>query len=131
MSHLIINAEPARHDVQSVALGGRLDTHTAGELDQTLAPLLEVPALRSLVLRLRALAYIRSAGVRPIFRARRARAGRGGRVLVVHAPPQIQKVFDLVKAVPLEDIFSSAAEADALVAALQRKVLEGEDDDDD
>ncbi|HLT43170.1 MAG TPA: STAS domain-containing protein, partial [Luteimonas sp.] len=129
MSHLIINAEPTRHDVQSVALGGRLDTHTAGELDQTLAPLLEVPALRSLVLDLRALEYISSAGVRSIFRARKALAGRGGRVLVVNPQPQIQKVFDLVKAVPLEDIFSSTAEADAYLAAMQRKVLEGDDDD--
>ena len=45
--------------------------------------------------------------------------------------PQIQKVFDVVKAVPLNEIFSTVAEADAYLDAMQKKVLSGEDDDDE
>ena len=42
----------------------------------------------------------------------------------------IQKVLDMVKAVPLNEIFSSTAEADAYLDLMQRRVLEaGEDED--
>jgi len=128
MSTLRIHAEPARNDVQCIAVDGRLDTHTYQQMDEALAPLLDDPAIRSLVLDLHGLDYISSAGVRSIFKARKALAARGGRVLVVNPQPQIQKVFDLVKAVPMHEIFTSVAEADAYLDAMQRKVLEGDDD---
>jgi hypothetical protein len=50
-------------------------------------------------------------------------------VLVANPQPQIQKVFDMVKAVPLNEIFTSVAEADAYLDAMQRKVVEGDDED--
>ncbi len=112
-----------------VRLDGRLDTHTYQQLDGSLQPLLDANP-PSLVLDLGALEYISSAGIRSIFKARKALAGHGGKVLVVNPQPQIQKVFDMVKAVPLNDIFGSVAEADAYLDAMQRKVLEGDDDDD-
>jgi len=126
MSLLRIQTEPANTGIQRVAIGGRLDTHTFGELDEALAPLLADEGVTSLVLDLAELDYISSAGIRSIFKARRALAARGGRVLAVNPQPQIQKVFDLVKAVPLSDIFTSVAEADAYLDAMQRKVVEGE-----
>ena len=120
---------PANGGVQRVAIGGRLDTHTYAELDQALAPLLANPAVISLVLDLEGLDYISSAGIRSVFKARKALAARAGKVLVVNPQPQIQKVFDLVKAVPLNEIFTSVAEADAYLDAMQRKVVEGDDED--
>lgn len=125
---LSIDVAAAGNGYQRVALAGRLDTHTYAELDERLAPLLDSP-IRSLVLDLAGLDYISSAGVRSIFKARKALAGRGGKVVVVNPQPQIQKVFDVVKAVPLNEIFSSVAEADAYLDAMQKKVLSGEDDD--
>lgn len=125
---LSIDIAPASNGNQRVALAGRLDTHTYGELDQQLTPVLESP-IRSLVLDLAGLDYISSAGVRSIFKARKALAARGGKVVVVNPKPQIQKVFDVVKAVPLDEIFSSVQEADAYLDAMQKKVLSGEDDE--
>ncbi|MCM2335839.1 MAG: STAS domain-containing protein [Pseudomonas sp.] len=126
---LTIRIDPPTAGSQRVALGGRLDTHAYAELDRQLAPLL-ASTVPSLVLDLAALEYISSAGIRSIFRARKALAARGGRVLVVNPQPQIQKVFDVVKAVPLNEIFTSVAEADAYLDAMQRKVLSGDDGDD-
>ena len=126
---LSIDIAPAGSGYQRVSLAGRLDTHTYAEFDERLAPVLASP-IRSLVLDLAGLDYISSAGVRSIFKARKALAGRGGKVVVVNPQPQIQKVFDVVKAVPLNEIFSSVAEADAYLDAMQKKVLSGEDDDD-
>lgn len=129
MSLLRTEIAPANGGVQRVAIGGRLDTHTYAELDQALAPLLANPTVISLVLDLEGLDYISSAGIRSVFKARKALAARAGKVLVVNPQPQIQKVFDLVKAVPLNEIFTSVAEADAYLDAMQRKVVEGDDED--
>lgn len=126
--NLDITIQPPGHGSQRVSLLGRLDTHTYEDLDEALAPLL-TPQLHSLVLDLSNLEYISSAGIRSIFKARKALAGHGGKVLVVNPQPQIQKVFDVVKAVPLNDIFGSTAEADAYLDAMQRKVLEGDEND--
>jgi anti-anti-sigma factor len=125
---LSIEITPAGNGNQRVALAGRLDTHTYGDLDEQLAPVL-ASSIHSLVLDLAGLDYISSAGVRSIFKARKALAGRGGKVVVVNPKPQIQKVFDVVKAVPLDEIFSSMEEADAYLDAMQKKVLRGEDDE--
>lgn len=126
---LDIRFSPPGTDQQLIALHGRLDTHTFGRLDEALAPILESASPpHALVLDLGGLDYISSAGIRSIFKARKALAPHGGRVLVVNPQPQIQKVFDLVKAVPLGDIFTSTAEADAYLDAMQKKVLRGDDD---
>ena len=127
---LTIRIDPPTADSQRVALGGRLDTHTYADLDHQLAPVL-TSSTPSLVLDLADLEYISSAGIRSIFRARKALSARGGKVVVVNPQPQIQKVFDVVKAVPMNEIFSSIAEADAYLDLMQRKVLAGGQDDAD
>jgi len=116
------------HGNRRVLLGGRLDTHTYEQLDAALVPLL-TPGLQSLVLDLAELEYISSAGIRSIFKARKALAGHGGKVLVVNPRAQIQKVLDVVKAVPVHEIFTSADELDAYLDAMQRKVLRGDEED--
>ncbi|MEP6908772.1 MAG: STAS domain-containing protein [Pseudoxanthomonas sp.] len=127
---LDIRILPAASGSQRVVLGGRLDTHTFEDLDEKLVPLL-TSQLQSLVLDLAALEYISSAGIRSIFKARKALGTHGGKVLVVNPQPQIQKVFDVVKAVPMHEIFSSTAEADAYLDLMQRKVLQAREDEED
>ena len=128
---LQIRIDPPTSGNQYVALTGRLDTHTSDELDQAMTPLLASADLRSLVLDLAGLDYISSAGLRSIFKARKSLAARNGKVLVMNPRPQIQKVFDVVKAVPISEIFTSVEEVDAYLDAMQRKVLDGGDDDDE
>ncbi len=127
---LQIRIDPLLNGSRRVALGGRLDTHSYDELDRQLEPLLD-GSVHSLVLDLGALEYISSAGIRSIFKLRKALAAHSGKVLVLNPQPQIQKVFDVVKAVPMNEIFASAEEADAYLDAMQRKVLEGGEDRDD
>ena len=113
---------------QRVEVGGRLDTHTYSELDDRLT--LVLPAkVQSLVLDLAQLDYISSAGVRSIFRARKLLAARSGTLVIANAQPQVQKVFDIVKAVPLSQIFRSVEEADAYLDRIQKKIVAGEQDD--
>ena len=125
---LQIRIGPVVQGSQRVSLSGRLDTNSYDSLDAQLAPVL-AGDIESLVLDLAGLNYISSAGIRSILKARKAMAGRQGKVLVVNPQPQIQKVFDVVKAVPMGDIFASVEEADAYLDAMQRKVLRGDEED--
>ena len=129
--HLDIQTAPRSGTTQRVALFGRLDTHSYPQLDGELAPMLDGgdPPVMSLVLDLAGLNYISSAGIRSIFKARKALTARNGKLLVVNPQPQIQKVFDVVKAVPMSDIFTSVAEADAYLDMVQRKVVSGDEED--
>lgn len=112
---------------QRVEIGGRLDTHTYGELDERLGAVLQT-LVKSLLLDLSQLEYVSSAGVRSVFRARKLLAARGGTLAIANAQPQVQKVFDIVKAVPLSEIFSSVQEADAYLDAIQKKIVAGDED---
>ena len=129
--HLDIQTAPRSGTTQRVALFGRLDTHSYPQLDAELAPMLYGgdPPVMSLVLDLAGLNYISSAGIRSIFKARKALTARNGKLLVVNPQPQIQKVFDVVKAVPMSDIFTSVAEADAYLDMVQRKVVSGDEEE--
>ncbi|MBO9874455.1 anti-sigma factor antagonist [Xanthomonas sontii] len=125
MTTLSLQIDPAQDKRQRLTLSGRLDTHTYQALDEALAPLLATP-ITTLVLDLSHLDYISSAGIRSIFKARKVLAARDGRVLVVNPQPQIRKVFDVVKAVPLNEIFTSVQELDEYLDEMQRRVLEQE-----
>lgn len=117
-----------RQGARTVRVAGRLDTHTYQDLDARLGPEL-AGRHDTVVLDLAGLEYISSAGIRSIFNARKQMAGRGGRLLVLNAQPQVRKVFEIVKAVPVKEIFASVAELDAYLDEIQRKTLQGDDDD--
>jgi anti-anti-sigma factor len=107
-----------------ITLRGRLDSLTAPKLDSELAPLLGASAVTSLVFELRGLDYISSAGIRSILRARKAMEGRGGRVAIVNPQPSVLKVFEIVKALPADQVFASEAELDAYLARMQQRARE-------
>lgn len=115
-----------RDGTPTARVGGRLDTHSYLEFDRQLQPVLD-DARDTLVLDLADLSYVSSAGIRSIFTARKRMTEHGGRLLIVNAQPQVRKVFDIVKAVPVKEIFASVAELDAYLDAIQRKALEEDD----
>jgi len=106
---------------RQVWLQGRLDTLTAPKLDEELAPVLAAREVTSLVFQLGALDYISSAGIRSLVRARKALAARGGEVAIVDPQPGVRKVFEIVKALPSDQVFTNDAELDAYLDAMQRK----------
>jgi anti-anti-sigma factor len=100
---------------------GRLDSATAPKLEAELAPLLDAPAITSLVLRLDGLQYVSSAGIRCLIRARKAMEARGGRVAIVNPQPAVRRVLEIVKALPPDQVFADHAELDTHLDATQRQ----------
>jgi anti-anti-sigma factor len=110
---------------RTVHLGGRLDSETVALLDTELSDLADAP-VAVVVFDLADLEYISSAGLRSIFGTRKAIAARSGRIVLLNARPQVQKVFDIVKAPDLAAIFTSVEELDRYLDAMQRKVVDGQ-----
>ncbi|MBT9588237.1 STAS domain-containing protein [bacterium] len=103
-----------------IELKGRLDTNTAEQLDEKLESI-DASQFPVQILDLQELEYISSAGLRSLFRAKKAVNSSGGQFLVVHPQPQVQKVFDVVKALPSEGIFASQQELDHYLDGVQRR----------
>jgi len=110
--------DPARHDTTTVELAGSLDTATAPDLERGLAPVLD-GGVRHLVFDLAGLKFVSSAGLRVFGIARKRLKERGGQVCFVHMQPQIQEVFEIIKALPGLGVFRNHAELDEYLAARQ------------
>jgi anti-anti-sigma factor len=109
----------------TVHLEGRLDSETVALLDNELSHLAD-SAVDVVVFDLADLEYISSAGLRSIFGTRQAIAARSGRIVLLNARPQVQKVFDIVKATDLAAVFTSVDELDRYLDAMQRRVVDGQ-----
>jgi len=111
----------------TIALEGRLDSSTAPDLDRLLDRVLARKGISRVVFDLGKLDYLSSAGIRCFIRARKAIEPGGGRIAIVNPTPAVQKVLDIVKAIPPGGLFRSVAELDAYLDEMQRKVRDGID----
>ena len=100
---------------------GRLDTNTYPVLEERVEVVLqETP--HTLVFDMEMLEYISSMGVRVIAKAQKAMKPYNGRVVLLNLQPQIQKVFDIIKALPSQQVFSGMDELDDYLDRMQRQV---------
>ena len=121
---LNIRVEENRPFSRTVSLEGKLDNSTAGLLDAELEAITAPPAT-VVVFDLDRLDYISSAGLRLIFRTRKAMAARAGKTLLINLRPQVKKVFEIANAVDFAEVFASVDELDRYLDAMQRKVTGG------
>ncbi len=118
--------EPLKAPATVVKLVGRLDTATSPEAEKEIAPVLSGP-MKNIIFDLGELTFISSAGLRVLLGARKVLAARGAQVHLINLQPQIEKVLDIVKALPGISIFKNTKEMDEYLAAIQKKVSEGQE----
>ena len=121
---LQIDIDQISPDHWDVVLSGSLDSDTSPALEKALAPALS-PETRHIAFNMSGVKFISSAGIRIFAIATRTMTANGGAVTVTELQPQIQKVFDIVKALPNLGVFAGRAEADEYFAEMQRQTLEG------
>jgi anti-sigma B factor antagonist len=120
---LIVRSESPTPARSTVWLEGRLDANTFTDLDEALSDITPmVDNGGTLVLDLSQLDYISSAGLRSLAQLRKKMNDRGGRTLLLNPQPQVKKVFDIVKAVPVKEVFASINELDQYLDHIQRSV---------
>lgn len=105
-----------------------------GSIDSVTAPILEgevnralVASPRMLVFEMAGVDYISSMGVRVVIKTKKELARRGARFAMVEVTPSVERVFEIINALPREEIFRSVEELDDYLTAMQEKVRRGEE----
>lgn len=99
---------------------GHLDSNTYTILEDVLDKLI-APSTSVLAFDMDGLEYISSAGLRVLFKAAKAVEAQGGKYFMSNLKPQIQKVFDIIKALPSMRIFKDIEELDGYLDVMQQK----------
>jgi anti-anti-sigma factor len=109
------------HSLARVSVIGALNTDTAPEFEQQLQTVLE-EGHELTVLDMKELDYISSAGLRVIFKAAKQAKNAGNRLAAANRKPHIDKVFEILKALPDMAVFANDEELDDYLEAMQNKV---------
>ena len=66
--------------------------------------------------------YISSTGIRVLLKTKKAMKAANGRMVFMNLQPQIQKVFDILKAIPSLKVFANIQELDQYLDLMQKRV---------
>jgi anti-anti-sigma factor len=72
------------------------------------------------------LEFLSSAGLGVIFMTMKELNNRQGKIMLINLQPQVQRVFEIIKALDGMNIFKDREEMDAYLADMQQQVLDGE-----
>ena len=109
------------NSVARVALKGALNTDTAPEFEERLQKVV-AEGYQLTVLDMKELDYISSAGLRVIFKAAKQTKSAGRRLAAANRKPHIDKVFEILKALPDMAVFANDQELDEYLDSMQNKV---------
>lgn len=121
---LKVSVENRGEGTYTIRPEGSIDTNTFMTLQNEVDPILEKSKV--IIFDMKDVNYVSSAGVGVVLLAEQSLKATNGKVLMVNLQPQIKKVFDIVKALPDQQVFSSLEEMDKYLKEVQRKVKEGE-----
>ena len=107
--------------VARVALSGALNTDTAPGFEEELQGVV-AQGLDLTVLDMKELDYISSAGLRVIFKAAKQTKAAGHRLAAANRKPHIDKVFEILKALPDMAVFANDQELDDYLASMQNQI---------
>jgi anti-anti-sigma factor len=108
------------NSVARVALVGGLNTDTAPDFEKRLLAVLD-GGHQLTVLDMKDLDYISSAGLRVIFKAAKQTRAAGRRMAAANRKPHIDKVFEILKALPDMTVFADEQELDDYLDAMQAR----------
>ena len=95
-------------DIVVAAPVGRIDHAAAGQLEQSLAPLLaESSGKRGLILDFSGVDYISSVGLRVLMIAAKQMRGRGARIAVAALQPVVAEIFSISRFHSVLEVFPS------------------------
>lgn len=104
---------------------GPIDSDTCLEFQEKIKPL-SAPPVKNVLFDLNDVGYLSSAGLGVFFQLKKELLARGGDVFFCNLKPAIQKLFDIVKALPKETVFESYEEADRYFYRIIAEELERE-----
>ena len=98
---------------------GSIDAHTYLVLEEKVNEVLKQPP-DVIIFDMEFADYISSTGIRVLLKTKKALLETDGRMVFMNLQPQIQKVFDILKAIPTLKVFASLEELDSYLDVMQK-----------
>ena len=100
---------------------GSIDAHTYTTLEEKVDEILaQQPDV--IIFDMEFADYISSTGIRVLLKTKKALKKTDGRMIFINLQPQIQKIFDILKAIPSLKVFASIGELDKYLDTMQKAV---------
>ena len=115
-----------RDYVYLVELKGAIDTESHQSLEGELKEIM-AEKTRAVILDMAAVDYISSIGVKVVIWAKKELEKKKATLTMANLQPQIKKVFDVMKILPMLDIFDDIAEADKYIDQIIKDELAKQD----
>ena len=117
---LTVSSTQKRPGVIAVSPIGSIDGNTYSILEDKVDEILKVTP-DVIIFDMEFVEYISSAGIRVLVKTRKAMKKTDGRMVFSNLQPQIQKVFDILQAIPTLEIFTSIEELDNYLDVMQKR----------
>ena len=98
---------------------GSIDAHTYSALEEKVDEVLK-QSPDVIIFDMEFADYISSTGIRVLLKTKKALHETDGRMVFMNLQPQIQKVFDILKAIPSLKVFASIEELDSYLDVMQK-----------
>ena len=109
--------------VYSVELNGSVDSDTYQQFEDELKEIIDEKT-KAVILDMEGVSYISSMGIRSIIWAKEALKEKQASFAMINLQPQIKKVFDAIKILPMFDIFDDMSEADKYIDQIIKEEIE-------
>lgn len=123
MPLLTISVTHGANGVVTISPSGSIDSDTYEILEKDVDGALR-SSPKTLVFDMKDLKYISSMGIRTLLNARNRIEKTGGTLVMANLQAQIRKVFDIVRAIPSHNIFTSREELDHYLSVIQQKEID-------
>ena len=109
--------------VYVVELHGPIDTETHQQLDEELEEIID-DKTKAVILDMGDVKYISSIGIRVVITAKKNLEAKNASFSMVNLQPQIKKIFDVMKILPMFDIFDDMPEADKYIDQIIKEEIQ-------
>lgn len=109
--------------VYLVELKGSIDTDTHEKIEEELSEIINEKT-RAVVFDMGKVDYISSIGIKVIIGAKKTLEGQNSSFAMINLQPQIKKVFEMLKILPMFDIFDDMPEADKYIDQIIKEEIE-------
>ena len=118
---LKIRIKQTKPGVVTLSPIGHIDTKTSSTLDKEIDGVLAKP-VKVLVLDMTDVDFITSAGVGIIVKTKTSLKRKGGDFAMINLQPQVEKVFEILRLIPVMEVFASREELDEYLVKVQDKI---------
>lgn len=107
--------------VFTIAPVGPIDSNTYAVLNEKVNSVL-AKSPKVIIFDMAGVTYISSAGISVILRAKKGLKQSSGMLTIVNLRPKVKRVFDIIKALPDQQVFASVEEMDAYLDKIQKQL---------